>query len=74
MVDGGHPLGDAINFGEVMRYITIRLSDEDFERLSMAKGDRTWREYVMKDLLNQTKRRELQRIIGNDELRCEYCV
>ncbi|HPE62484.1 MAG TPA: hypothetical protein PLQ49_00075 [Methanothrix sp.] len=57
-----------------MRYITIKLSDEDFERLSMTKGDRTWQEYIMKDLLNQARRQELQRMIGNEELRCEYCI
>ena len=74
MIDSGHPLGDAIDLGEIMRYISIKLTDEDFEHLSMAKGDRTWREYIMKDLLNQAKRKELQRMIGNEELRCEYCV
>jgi len=53
------PTGDIISAGEIMRYITIRLDDDDFERLSMAKGDRTWREYIMKDVLNQHRRQEL---------------
>ena len=43
-----------------MRYITIRLDDEDFKNLSMAKGDRTWQEYIMKDVLNQERRKQLQ--------------
>lgn len=46
-----------------MRYITINLDDEDFENLSKAKGDRTWRDYIMKDVMNQRRRRMLQTII-----------
>jgi len=46
-----------------MRYITISIDDDDFEHLSMAKGERTWREYVMKDVLNWRRRRKLQRAI-----------
>ncbi len=29
----------------------------------MAKGERTWREYVMKDILNRRRRRKLQTAI-----------
>lgn len=54
------PPGNFHNAGEIMRYITIRLDDEDFENLSMAKGDRTWQEYIMKDVLNQERRKQLQ--------------
>jgi hypothetical protein len=43
-----------------MRYISIKLDDQDFDHLSMAKGDRTWQEYIMKDVLNQRRRKELQ--------------
>jgi len=46
--------------GKIMRYITISLDDEDFGHLSKAKGDRTWREYIMKDVLNQRRRQKLQ--------------
>ncbi len=46
-----------------MRYITINLDEEDFENLSTAKGDRTWREYIMKDVLNQRRRQMLQTMI-----------
>jgi hypothetical protein len=45
-----------------MRYITISLDDKEFIQLSMAKGDRTWREYIMKDVLNQHRRQALQAI------------
>jgi predicted transcriptional regulator len=54
------PPGDIINSGEIMKYVTIRLDDEDFELLLMAKGDRTWREYIMKDVLNHKRRQQLQ--------------
>lgn len=46
-----------------MRYITINLDDEEFEQLSMAKGDRTWREYIM----NHRRRRKLQKITNDRE-------
>jgi predicted CopG family antitoxin len=55
-----HYQGNFINSGEIMRYISIELDDEDFEQLSTAKGDRTWQEYIMKDVLNQRRRKELQ--------------
>jgi hypothetical protein len=42
-----------------MRYVTIRLDDDDFEHLSMVKGDRTWREYLMKAVLNHRLRLKL---------------
>lgn len=48
-----------------MRYITISLDDEEFEQLSQAKGDRTWREYIMKDVMNHRRRRKLQKITNN---------
>ena len=63
------PPGDLIDVGGIMRYITIRLGDEDFELLSMAKGDRTWQEYIMKDVLNQRRRQMMQTIIKNEEPR-----
>ncbi len=50
-----------------MRYITINLDDEEFEQLSMAKGDRTWREYIMKDIMNHRRRRKLQKITNDRE-------
>ncbi|HPE62477.1 MAG TPA: hypothetical protein PLQ49_00040 [Methanothrix sp.] len=48
-----------------MRYISIKLDDEDFEKLSMAKGDRTWEEYIMKDVHNNRRRKELQILANN---------
>jgi hypothetical protein len=61
---GATPPGNFIDAGEIMRYIGIKLDDEDFEQLSMAKGDRTWQEYIMKDVLNQRRRQKLQ-ILAN---------
>lgn len=48
-----------------MRYITIKLDEEDFEHLSMAKGDRTWKEYIMKDVLNNCRRQQLQILVNS---------
>jgi len=53
-----------------MKYISISLDDEDFEHLSMAKGDRTWQEYIMKDVLNQRRRQKLQVLVNNSEGIC----
>jgi hypothetical protein len=54
-----HKLFKLDNHMKNVKYITISLGDEDFEKLSMAKGDRTWREYIMKDVLNQYRRQKL---------------
>jgi hypothetical protein len=54
-----------IRAGETTKYISIRLSDEEYTQVSKAKGDRTWREYIMKDVLNQLRREELLAVIQN---------
>ena len=59
-----HHLMTSINVGEIMKYISIKLDDEDFKHLSMAKGDRTWEEYIMKDVMNHRRRQKLQ-ILAN---------
>lgn len=65
VIDGGYTAWwPFINAGEIMKYISISLDDEDFEHLSMAKGDRTWQEYIMKDVLNQRRRKELQVLVN----------
>jgi hypothetical protein len=64
------PPGDIINSGEIMKYVTIRLDDEDFDRLLMAKGDRTWKEYIMKDVLNRGRRQQLQVLVNGGEDNC----
>ena len=48
-----------------MKHINIELSDEEFVQLSKVKGDRTWREYIMKEVLNQSRRQQLQMLINN---------
>lgn len=45
-----------------MKYITIKLSNEEFLQLSKVKGDRTWREYIMKDVKNHHRREALRKI------------
>lgn len=49
------------------KYINIRLSDEEYKQVLKAKGDRTWREYIMKDILNQHRRQELLEIIRSEK-------
>lgn len=49
-----------------MKHINIEISDEEFALLSAIKGDRTWREYIMKDVLNQGRRQQLQILINNE--------
>jgi hypothetical protein len=53
-----------------MRYISIKLENEDFEHLLMAKGDRTWEEYIMKDVLNHGRRQQLQILVNGGEDNC----
>ena len=50
-----------------MKHINIKISDKEFALLSAIKGDRTWREYIMKDVLNQGRRQQLQILINNQE-------
>ena len=49
-----------------MKYINIKISEEEFAQLYAVKGDRTWREYIMKDVMNQSRRQQLQNMINGE--------
>lgn len=57
-----HHRKTSLRWGETMKYITIKLSNEEFMQLSRVKGDRTWREYIMKDVTNHHRREALRKV------------